>query len=218
MGALSAKTKWILFVCLIMAIAVVIAVGAVRYADTKEVISRIAPDARRTAEAWSKGITKEEIKKVIQSKSRDGKAARKLEEHFNRLSRCEPQLTHGYIFGAELKNGTDTRFVAASTDLANAAEKNGLETGDFYTQPANIANVIEEMKKKKTTIISKPYSDDYGTWLTVVKPYLDENGEVFAYYGIDYDVKPYVDYQRKVLLVTGSILLVLLLAVIFLMM
>ncbi|MCI2253391.1 hypothetical protein L2D08_03315 [Domibacillus sp. PGB-M46] len=201
-----------------MAIAVVMAVGAVRYSDTKEAINRIALDARKTADAWSKEITKEEIKKVIQSKSRNSKAARRLEDHFNRLSRYEPQLAHGYIFGAELKNGTDTRFVAASTDLADAAEKNGLETGDFYTQPANIANVIEEMKKKKTTIISKPYSDDYGTWLTVVKPYLDENGEVFAYYGIDYDVKPYMDDQRKVLLMTGGILLVLLLAVIFLVM
>lgn len=214
----SAKAKWILFVCLIIAMAVVIAVGASRYAGTKEAIGRIAPDARKTAEAWSKEITKEEIKEVIQSKSRDSETAQRLEEHFNRLSRHEPHIAHGYIFGAELKNGTSTRFVATSTDLADAAEKSGLEPGDFYTQPANIANVIEEMKKKKITIISKPYSDDYGTWLTVAKPYLDENGEVFAYYGIDYDVKPYVDDQRKVLLMTGSILLVLLLAVIFLMM
>ncbi|WP_050183930.1 hypothetical protein [Domibacillus robiginosus] len=216
MGRLSLKIKWILFICLLIAMAAVLFVGTMRYVETKQAISRLAPDVKKTAEIWSKEITTKQVKELMHNKNRNSKVGQKLEEHFNRLSRHESLITHGYIFGAELKNGTDTRFMAAPTALANVVEKNGVKTGDFYTQPANIANVVEEMKKKKTMIVSEPYTDDYGTWLTVVKPYVDERGDVFAYYGIDYDVQPYMDRQRKVLLMTGSVLLILLLAVVFL--
>lgn len=216
MGTLSLKIKKILLICLITAMVGVIVLGAVYYKNSKDTLSHLASNAKNTAEVWSKKITKEDVQALMQNKNRNSESGRKLGAHFNQLSRWEPYVAQGYVFGAELKNGTDTRLVVAPTALMDALEKDGLKIGDFYTQPANIVNVIEKMKQTKKTVVSEPYKDVLGVWVTVVKPYVDQDGEVFAYYGIDYEVQPYMDHQRKILLIVGSVFLFLLLAIIFL--
>ena len=216
MGTLSFKIKKVLLTCLITAMAGVIISGTVYYKNSKEAINHLASDAKNTAEVWSAKITKKDVKELMQTKNRNSEAGRKLGAHFNHLSQQVPYVAQGYVFGAELKNGTDTRLVVAPTALMDALEKDGVKIGDFYTQPANIVNVIEKMKQTKKTVVSEPYKDDLGVWVTVVKPYVDQNGEVFAYYGIDYEAQSYMDHQRKVLLIVGGIFLFLLLAIIFL--
>ncbi|WP_052712206.1 methyl-accepting chemotaxis protein [Domibacillus indicus] len=174
-------------------------------------IDQLVADSEKTVEAWSKDVTAEDAARLLESKKRDSETGQELEAHFNDLSEYQPQVAQGYIFGAELESGTDTRYVSGPAALTDALAEAGVETGGFYTQPDNIVKVIEEMKQTKTMAASEPYTDDFGTWVTVVKPYVNENGEVFAYYGVDFDAKPYLDNQRKMLWIVGSILLVLLL-------
>ncbi len=213
---LSVKAKTILFACFITIVVGVIITGISNYMNMKLAINQLASDSEKTVKAWSEDITTEEVADMMQEANRNSKTGRKLEAHFNQLSQYQPQVAQGYIFGAELKNGTDTVFVSAPTALVDALIESDIKTGDFYTQPDNIVKVIEEMKAKKAMAVSDLYTDDLGTWVTVVKPYLNEEGEVFAYYGVDFNAKPYVDNQRKMLWIVGSILLVLLLLFSFL--
>lgn len=216
MRKLSVKAKTILFSCFIIVAVGLIITAVSNYMNMKLAVDQLASDSQATVKAWSEDVTEDDVINIIQTKDRDSESGKKLEEHFNNLSHYQPQVAQGYVFGAELKNGTDTSLLSAPTALLDLMEEGNLNTGDFYTQPVNIVNVVKEMKETKAMATSEPYTDELGTWVTVVKPYLNENGEVFAYYGVDFNAKPYMDNQRKLLWIVCSILLVLLLLFSFL--
>jgi methyl-accepting chemotaxis protein len=216
MRRLSVKMKNILFSCITTALVGIVIAGVSYYMNMSLVLNQLASESEATVEAWYKDVEQADVEKLMQNNDRDSKVGKSLEEHFNNLSQYQPQVAQGYIFGTELDNGTDTSVVSGPTVLLDALEEGNLAIGDLYTQPDNIVKVIEEMKETKKTVASKPYTDDFGTWVTVVKPYIDSNGEVYAYYGVDFNAKPYIDGQHKFMYIIISILVIVLLLVSYL--
>lgn len=183
------------------------------FSDMNFLMDKLASDSTKTVQAWSKDITTEDVEEAMKTKDINNPTVKKLIGHFDNLGNYQPQVAQGYIFGTELKNGTDTRIVASPTFIMNELKKANLGIGDMYTQPDNIVKVVKQLKQTKKLVVSEPYSDDMGTWITVAKPIINGQGEVIAYYGVDFDAKSYIDGKRHEMVVIVGILIGLLIVV-----
>lgn len=209
----SAKTKFTLLSVISTLIVAVIVTSISYFTDMNFLVNKIATDSTKTLQAWYKDISAKDVEEVMQTKDPNSATAKKLIAHFDRLSKYQPQVAQGYLFGTELKNGTDTSVIAAPSFLMKELKKSNLSVGDMYTQPDNIVKVVQKLKQTKQIVVSDTYSDAYGTWITVAKPIFDEQGNVIAYYGMDFDAKGYIVGKHQEMVKIIGILIVLLIIV-----
>lgn len=213
MRALSLKTKNILFASIVTILVAVIITTINYFMSMNATIDRLTTTSEQTVKAWSKDVHTEDVTKLVNTKNEAIQS--EMVKHFDKLAEYQPQVAQGYLFGVELDNGTDTSVISGPSFLMEDFDKSDLHIGDMYTQPQVIADAIANMKETKKQTISDIYSDDFGTWLTVLKPLFDENGEMFAYYGVDFDATPYLVGETEKIKTTIIILIVLLLIVCF---
>ena len=201
-------------VTVVSTLVVAIIVTSISYfSDMNFLMSKLATDSTKTVQAWSEDVATDEVLSLMERKNANGEVSKKFVEHFDDLAKYQPAVAQGYIFGTELKNGTDTSVVSGPTFLMEEFKKSNLNIGDMYTQPDNIAKAIQKMKDTKKLVVSDTYTDDFGTWLTVLKPILNQQGEVVAYYGVDFDAKSYIDGKKHEMIVIIGILIGLLIVI-----
>lgn len=211
MRKLSLKMKNILFASIITILVAIILTTINYFMSMNATVDRLTNVSKDTVKAWSQDIKTADVEKLVQTK--DENIQKEIVAHFDRLAQYQPQVAQGYIFGVELENGAGTSVISGPTFLMDDFDKSDLHIGDIYTQPKVIADAIADMKKTKQQTISDIYSDDFGTWMTVLKPLFDENGEMFAYYGVDFDASSYLNGEYKKIKTTIFILIGLLLLV-----
>lgn len=207
------KTRILILTILSTAFVAMSITAVSHFMDKDFMLDKLANDSIGTLEAWYGDVNPEDVQAVMASKDVDSKEAKTLEEHFNKLSQYQPQVAQGYLFGVELVNGNETSIISGPTFIAEANKEAGQTVGDLYAQPDVVAELVDKVKESKKLETSGTYTDKYGTWLTVAKPLLDKNGEVYAYYGIDFDAKDYIDGKRH-LIVILSIITILLVAIV----
>lgn len=117
-----------------------------------------------------------------------------------------PNVAQAYILGTEIKDGNKIRFISLSKNVFEM----GAIPGYYYEQPDQVLRAITKLKITKTTTFTDIYSDIFGTWATVMRPILDENGNVFAYFAIDIDASKIIEAQRDLLQWSSLALLLLL--------
>lgn len=174
-------------------------------------VNRMTTVAQQTMKAWSPDVHTADVEKLV--KNHDATIQKQMINHFDRLSKYQPQVSQGYLFGVELANGTDTSVISAPTFLMHEFAESDLYIGDLYTQPQVIVDSIKKMKKSNKQTMSVIYTDSFGTWLTVLKPLFNEDGEMFAYYGIDFDASAYLsdEYQKMATIIGIFALLIVIL-------
>lgn len=205
MKHLSLKAKNILFASIITILVAIIITTINYFMSMNATIDRLTTTSEQTVKAWSKDIHTDDVLKLVNTK--DEATQKEMIQHFNELAEYQPQVAQGYLFGVELHNGTDTSIISGPQFLMDDFAKADLHIGDMYTQPQVIVDAIAEMKNTKKQTISEIYSDDFGTWLTVLKPLFNENGELFAYYGVDFDANSYLVGETKKIKTTIFILI-----------
>jgi methyl-accepting chemotaxis protein len=82
----------------------------------------------------------------------------------------------------------------------------------MYTLPIENANAVNEMLKTKESALSSFYTDDYGTWTTIVYPITDASGKITSSIYFDVDASSVPAGLQKLLLY-GVSLLILFLAI-----
>lgn len=165
------------------------------------------------ADAWRKNITVEDVKKASGDKNLGSTEHVKFTTMFDSMSAYNPIVAQGYIFGSELggEKKNETSAIAFPTEVWKAFKKDGIEVGTMYAQPKEIADTVAEMKETGKMQYTNTYTDDYGTWMTIMYPIKDDSGEIFAYYGVDVDASSIGDGQDGLLMWSSLILLVVLL-------
>lgn len=212
-GNVSFKAKFTM-VSVISTLVVAIVVTSISYfSDMNFLMNKFTTDSTNTVKAWSKDLAKDDIFSLMESKDANSEISKNLVDHFDRLAKYQPAVAQGYIFGTELKNGTDTSLVSGPTFLMEDFKKSNLNIGDMYTQPDLMAKAIQKMKETKSLVSTDPYKDAFGTWITVLKPIMNTQGEVVAFYGVDFDAKPYIDGKHHEMVIISSIVIGLLIVV-----
>ncbi|HEY4390108.1 MAG TPA: methyl-accepting chemotaxis protein [Paenibacillus sp.] len=209
---LSIVTKNILLTSISILMTGVILIAASYYIQGAVLTDQLETNSEQIMEAWKGKITPEEAKAAITDTDRNSELQKKLTKVFDDLSETHPDVAQGYIFGAKVENDS-TQMIAFPTAVLDMFEGEGLHLGDMLGQPAYHVKGVEEMLKTKHIAFTKPYKDDYGTWLTVLYPIQDKNGEIFAYMGMDFDASLIMLGQKSLLGNAAIALLVILIVI-----
>lgn len=174
------------------------------FLQSKILLETLKKQTSEITQNWSKELKLQDIEEAKKSKEYSDPAERKLTEYFDLLSKYNPNVAQGYIFGTELEGGNKTSIVAVPSHLVKPLEDGGIKVGDMYEQPKEIAKSVQAMLQTKKVTFTNVYKDDYGTWMTILYPIKDKNNQISCYFGVDVDASVIDDGQNK--LIKNSIL------------
>jgi methyl-accepting chemotaxis protein len=162
--------------------------------------------ATAIAKQWGKKIDVDLVETAKNETDFNDPAQKKLTKFFDNISKYNPNVAQGYIFGTDLQDGNKTTIISSPSHIVEQLEKNGIKVGDLYEQPPTIVKSIKKLKETKQMVASDIYEDQFGTWVTVLYPIQNDSGEVFAFFGIDVDASMVKNGKEKLFTVSLSIL------------
>ncbi|MET3292884.1 UNVERIFIED_CONTAM: methyl-accepting chemotaxis protein [Brevibacillus sp. OAP136] len=107
----------------------------------------------------------------------------KLTSQLDRMSKDNPNIAQGYLFGAEMTDDNKNLTVAIPTHVQEA----GYKLGVMFEQVPQWVSAYKQMMVTKEAVNTGTYTDSYGTWISILQPVMDENNQVIAVFGIDID-------------------------------
>lgn len=178
-------------------------------------VGQLQNKTEEVAEVWYNKISAEDVKTALGESDINSDVHKEFREMFNNLSMYNKTVAQGYVFGAELSGDdkNETSVIAFPDHVWDAFKEAGLEVGSMYPQPKEIAKSVSVLKETGEMQFTDVYSDDYGTWLTIMYP-IKDGGDVIAYYAIDVDASSIQDGQIGLVKWMVGVLLVLLLIVV----
>lgn len=185
-----------------------ILITASYYIQGQVLTNQLESDSQLVMEAWKNKITPAEAAEAMASTDRNSAIQKKVTEIFDELSATHPNVAQGYIFGSEIVEGDKTLMIAFPTAILDMFAGEGLNLGDNLGQVDYHIEGVKELLKTKEITFTKPYKDDYGTWLTVFYPFQDEQGKVFAYMGMDIDASLIMKGKQDLLKYTTLALII----------
>ncbi|WP_438348685.1 methyl-accepting chemotaxis protein [Paenibacillus sp. FA6] len=203
----SIVTKIMMWTSLSIILTGVILIVASYYIQGEVLTKQLESDSQKIMESWKGKVTQEEANEAKANTDRNSTIQRKMAEVFGELPVMHPNVAQGYLFGPELVNNNETSIIAFSDEVLDMLMADGLNLGGMYPQPTIHADGVREMLKTKELTFTNPYDDDYGTWITVLSPYQDSEGNIFAYMGIDVDASLIMDGKQALLKYTALALL-----------
>ncbi|WP_251037339.1 methyl-accepting chemotaxis protein [Paenibacillus albidus] len=109
------------------------------------------------------------------------------------VSDANKNVAQVYLFAPETKDGKNL-ILAMPTHLV----EQGLNAGDLYENPPQTLLALEQAVATKKPVLTDAYTDDYGTWISVMEPVLDMDGRVIAIMGMDVTANLLSDNIQKV--------------------
>ncbi|MCL6456864.1 MAG: methyl-accepting chemotaxis protein [Gorillibacterium sp.] len=183
-------------------------IGYSYFIQNKVLVNQLQGDTQKTVEAWLKNLPVEDVTAAKESKDPKSPIQTKITKLFDELSVNHPSIAQGYLFGPELVDGNKTSMIAFPTAVLEIFAADSLKLGDMLEQPKIHADGVRDMLKTKKLTFTKSYKDDYGVWVTVLYPYLDKEGNVFAYLGMDVDSSIVEQGKAELLKKTTTALLI----------
>jgi methyl-accepting chemotaxis protein len=184
---LSIVSRSMLVTSLYIFITGAVVIGASFYIQGTVLTEQLQSDSGKTMDALVKSVSVQDVEQAKDVKDPNAAVQQKLTGIFDELSRTHPNIAQGYIFGPELEGGNQTSIISMPSAVLEMFAKDNLHLGDLYEQPKIHADAVREMLKTKKLVFTKAYTDNYGTWITVLYPFQDAGGNIFAYMGIDVD-------------------------------
>ncbi|MDH6672163.1 methyl-accepting chemotaxis protein [Paenibacillus glucanolyticus] len=210
---LSIVTRNMLWTSLYIIITGAIVIGSSFYIQDNVLTKQLQSDSGKIMGTLVNKVSVEDAVAVKGATDRNADIQKKLISIFDELSILYPNVAQGYIFGPELEDGNKTSIVAMPTAVLDMFAEENLNLGDLYEQPKIHADAVREMLETKKLVHTKAYTDNYGTWITVLHPFLSADGEVFAYMGIDVDASLISSGKQELITRTVMALLITLLVV-----
>ena len=206
------KKKSFIFKNLFISITMIICMGILITAScfivlTNTMKSSILNEAETLATSWGEKLEDSVVSDAMKSKDFTTSSQKELTEMFDTISLNNPKVAQGYIFSTELVDGYMTPVYAVPSHLVEYLTEEGVNVADPFPQPDQIVQAVKELVVQKTLVSTDIYSDDIGIWVTELYPLKDKDGEVFAYFGIDFDASAIKTSQE--MLITVSLLVLL---------
>ncbi|WP_458127169.1 methyl-accepting chemotaxis protein [Paenibacillus sp. Z3-2] len=131
-----------------------------------------------------------DIAKVAQAaseKSYAGPVQQEMKAYLDSIHEFYPNIAQAYIFGAELEQGNGTSIIAIPTNLLEPFEEGNLPAGAMYLLPDENSAALKQMKEDGKPAFSDFYTDEYGTWTSLVYPIKNVDGSIYAALFFDVD-------------------------------
>lgn len=176
---------------------VLISVSA--YFQNKILTETLRKQTKNMTSVWAKEISYKDVEGALSDKRWEASEQQRLTKVFDNVSAYNANVAQAYIFGVELEDGNKTSLIAFPSHVVEAFKEADLKIGDMYEQPEKVVEGLKKMLKSKSETFTPLYKDDYGTWVSVLYPIMDNNGNVAAYFGVDVDASMIPDAQKTFL-------------------
>ncbi|MEE4561204.1 HAMP domain-containing methyl-accepting chemotaxis protein [Paenibacillus polymyxa] len=161
---------------------------------------------------WAEDVDKTKVQQALSEKDYNGSVQQELRKFLDSIHTFYPNVAQAYIFGTELKEGNQTSIIGVPTNLVQAFQDLKMNIGDMYTLPDENAEAVNKVLQSNESALSSFYTDEYGTWTTIVYPITEASGKVTSAIYFDVDASSVPTGLHK-LLVYGVSLLILFLAI-----
>ncbi|KGP81394.1 MULTISPECIES: methyl-accepting chemotaxis protein [unclassified Paenibacillus] len=163
------------------------------YQLQKDILSQQLYDqAEVTTQKWFDDLDTDQVLEAVNEKSYSGPVQKQLREYLDSIHELYPNIAQAYIFGTELKEGNQTSIIAIPTNLLGPFEESNMAAGSMYPLPQKNVIALEGMKKNEKPALSSFYTDEYGTWTTIMYPIKNAEGKMYAalYFDVDANAVP----------------------------
>lgn len=186
----------------------VVLIAASAYFQQSILLDTLKVQTHSMTSVWANKLSVKDVESALENKDWESPGQKRLTTIFDSFSENNLNVAQAYIFGAELQDGNKTSLIAFPTHLVTAFKEANLNIGDMYEQPSEVAVAIESMLKSKKETFTKVYNDDFGTWMSVLYPILNSNGEVVAYFAVDVNAEVIPNGLSSFLKASISLLLI----------
>lgn len=153
-------------------------------------------------------IIVESIPHIEKAKTMLGTEELLKEEHIMELQKQldsmknNQMISSSYLYVPETTKGDNAniQLILANKELYDS----GLKSGDMYEAKGEFAKALAEMNAKGYAT-SEVYTDEFGTWVSVISSVKDSSGKEVAIFGIDFDYASIAKLQRAVTIKTSII-------------
>lgn len=149
-------------------------------------------------------IEQSDIEELLTKKEKNPSLQKKITSVLDSFSEKNPFISNSYIVDAGFLKGNTSMLIALPQHLLDA----GLKIGDDYEIPQTFQNALEELKVSKKTVSTELYTDQLGTWLSILVPILDESGNIIGVFGMDQKAGIISEGQKALTFWAGIILVV----------
>ncbi|UJA79624.1 methyl-accepting chemotaxis protein [Bacillus cereus] len=125
-------------------------------------------------------IVRDVTKDPVAQREKREKLTEKLDEATEELN----SVGQTYIVGAKKNEKGELLIVDLSTDLANVVE---VRPGEYYKQPDLWMEAYDKVMSTKKANMTVVYEDILGTWVTILEPIKDGEGNIVAIVAADVD-------------------------------
>ncbi|EEL47498.1 Methyl-accepting chemotaxis protein [Bacillus cereus Rock3-42] len=125
-------------------------------------------------------IVRDVTKDPVAQREKREKLTEKLDEATEELN----SVGQTYIVGAKKNEKGELLIVDLSTDLANVVE---VRPGEYYKQPDLWMEAYDKVMSTKKANMTVVYEDLLGTWVTILEPIKDGEGNIVAIVAADVD-------------------------------
>ncbi|AIE77998.1 methyl-accepting chemotaxis protein [Bacillus anthracis] len=125
-------------------------------------------------------IVRDVTKDPVAQREKRGKLTEKLDEATEELN----SVGQTYIVGAEKNEKGELLIVDLSTDLSNTVE---VKPGEYYKQPDLWMEAYDKVMSTKKANMTVVYEDLLGSWVTILEPIKDGDGNIVAIVAADVD-------------------------------
>ncbi|MDA1839153.1 methyl-accepting chemotaxis protein [Bacillus cereus group sp. BY17LC] len=125
-------------------------------------------------------IVRDVTKDPVAQREKREKLTEKLDEATEELN----SVGQTYIVGAEKNKKGELLIVDLSTDLSNTVE---VKPGEYYKQPDLWMEAYDKVMSTKKANMTVVYEDLLGSWVTILEPIKDGDGNIVAIVAADVD-------------------------------
>ncbi|GFN31377.1 hypothetical protein PCURB6_16370 [Paenibacillus curdlanolyticus] len=166
----------------------------------------IKRQARGVATQSFHELALEDIQAVIHDHDLEGPLQKKLIRQLEELEEINENIAQAVIVHIDVNEKDESMALALPRKLIEG----GVKPGDLVVQNPHFVKLYKEIKQSKQIRNSEVYSDQFGTWISVLIPVIDLNNEVIAMFVLDMDAALINNAQKDLLLLLIPSLAVLL--------
>ncbi|WP_440119694.1 methyl-accepting chemotaxis protein [Paenibacillus sp. QZ-Y1] len=150
-------------------------------------VEQLHDQATVITQKWYDDLDTAKVAQAATEKSYADPVQLEMRAYLDSIHELYPNIAQAYIFGSELEKGNGTSIIAIPTNLLEPFEKDNLPAGAMYPLPEKNVVVLEQMKVDGKPAFSDFYTDDYGTWTTLMYPIKNADGSIYAALFFDVD-------------------------------
>jgi len=203
---LSFFKKNLLLSCINILIIGIILTFVSYYIQGKVVMDNLKSSARGVATQSFHEFALEDIQAVIDDHELEGAVQQKVMRQLEELEEINHNIAQAVFVHIDVNEKNESMALALPQKLIDG----GVKPGDLVEQNPHFVDLYKEIKQSKEIRNSEVYSDQFGTWISVLIPVIDSNNEAIAMFVLDMDAAIIKNAQRDLLMLLIPALAVLL--------